>query len=226
MKPESFLADATPITWSQALAACLSDRVAASLWARGACHVMLTGGRSATRLYAAWAPMLASVDRQGIVHFYFGDERCVPPDDPESNHRLALAALFPQGLPAWARMHRIEAEEADVDAAARRYAAALPERLDIVLLSMGDDGHIASLFPHGEGLHESTRRVLPVVGPKAPARRITVTPPVLHDARETFVMALGKHKQALHARLRDDPADIDTFPARLALGGTWIFGEP
>ena len=153
----------------------------------------------------------------------FGDERCVSPNDPDSNYRFACDALFPHGLLAWAVIHRIEAE--DVDAAARRYAAAIPDRVDILLLSMGDDGHIASLFPYGEGLHESTKRVLPVVGPKLGVRLITVTPSVLLRARETFVMALGRQKLSLHHQALRDPADIDALPARIVLEKTWIFGE-
>lgn len=214
-----------PKTWEQALAVLLCNLLAASLSGRGVCHIMLTGGRSAAMLYAAWAPKLAFADWQGTVHFYFGDERCVPPDDPDSNYRFVCDALFPHGLPAWAVIHRIEAEDLDADAAARRYAAAIPDRIDILLLSMGDDGHIASLFPYGEGLHESTKRVLPVVGPKLPVRRITVTPSVLLGARETFVMALGRQKLSLHHQALRDPADIDALPARLVLDKTWIFGE-
>jgi 6-phosphogluconolactonase/glucosamine-6-phosphate isomerase/deaminase len=185
---------------------------------------MLTGGRSASQLYAAWAPMLAATDWQGMLHFYFGDERCVPPEDPDCNYRVAITTLFPQGVPASMFVHRIEAERADADAVARRYQDRLPERIDIVLLSMGDDGHIASLFPFGAGLHETMRRVLPVIGSKLPALRITITPLVLRGAREIFVMAIGEQKRALYTRLRENEVDIDTFPARLVLGGTWIFG--
>jgi 6-phosphogluconolactonase len=212
-------------SWAQSLALRLCDVVAESLLRRGVCHIMLTGGRSAARLYTTWAIKLAAADWQGKVNFYFGDERCVPPDDPDSNYRLALATLFPQGVHASAVLHRIEAEEADGDTVARRYESALPERIDIILLSMGEDGHIASLFPFGEGLYESTRRVLFVRGRTPSDRRITITPPVLSSAREIFVMALGDGKRALHARLFGDVADIDTFPARLVLGRTWIFGD-
>jgi 6-phosphogluconolactonase len=189
------------------------------------CHVMLTGGRSAKYLYEAWS---ASVHNPSIfsgIHFYFGDERCVPPDHPESNYRLAIDALFPKGIPGKVQVHRMESDSADKDSAADRYATGLPDRMDLLLLSMGEDGHIASLFPHSAALKETNKRVLAILGPKPPYQRLTITPTVIRNARHVLVMALGQKKRAIYEEALRNPSDIDTLPARLVLDKTWILRE-
>lgn len=195
-----------------------------ALLERGACDVMLTGGRSAERLYRAWA-VLPDFGKLRGVRFYFGDERCAPPDHPESNYGMAMSTLFAAGVPENASIYRMEADSIDVEIAADRYAALLPEAIDVLLLGMGDDGHIASLFPHGVLLHETRSRVMPVTGPKSPFRRLTITPPVIQNAREVFVLALGEQKRAVYEEALRDPANIDVIPARLVLNRTWIFGD-
>jgi 6-phosphogluconolactonase len=159
------------------------------------------------------------------VQFYFGDERCVPPDHHASNYGMAMGTLFPNGMPKGVQSHRMEADGADVEAAANRYAALLPETIDVLLLSVGEDGHIASLFPHGAALRETVRRVVPVTGPKPPFQRLTITSPVIQSARHVFVMALGEQKRAVYEEALRDPEDIDSIPARLVLNRTWIFDD-
>ena len=191
----------------------------------GICHVMLTGGRSAASLYSAWAASDDSLDNLQGMHFYFGDERCVPSDDSESNYGMAVNRLFPDGIPHDVRFHRMEADSFDLDAAAVRYSDVLPEVIDVLLLSVGEDGHIASLFPQSAALHESTRFVVPIMGSKPPFQRFTITPQVIRSARQVFVMALGEEKRAVYEEALRDPMDIDSIPARLVLNGTWIFGD-
>ena len=195
-----------------------------ALLERGACDVMLTGGRSVERLYRAWA-VLPDFRKLRGVRFYFGDERCAPPDHPESNYGMAMSTLFATGASENIAIHRMEADSMDVEIAADHYAALLPESIDVLLLSMGDDGHIASLFPQSALLHETHRRVMPVTGPKPPFQRLTITPPVIQNAREVFVLALGEQKRAVYEEALRDPADIDGIPARLVLNRTWIFGD-
>jgi len=191
----------------------------------GTCHVMLTGGCSAASLYSAWAASMGSPDDLQDVQFYFGDERCVPPDDSESNYGMAVNRLFPDGIPQGVQLHRMEADSNDLVAAGDLYAALLPKAIDVLLLSIGEDGHIASLFPHSAALHETRRSVVPVTGSKAPYRRLTITPPVIQNARQVFVMALGEQKRAVYEEALRDPEDIDSIPARLVLERTWIIGD-
>ncbi len=189
--------------------------------ARGSCSIMLTGGRSAERLYLAWAAF-PKFSRLSNVQFYFGDERCVPPDHPDSNYGLAMRTLFQHGVPLSCRVIRIEAEQTNREAAAAAYEAQLPERLDVLLLSVGENGHIASLFPHSSALLETCRRVVPVRAPKLPTDRITVTPKVLTQANQIFVMAFGKNKAAVYSQAQLAPQDIAAFPCRLVLNATWF----
>jgi len=203
-------------------AALIQGRIDSIVRSEGQCSVMLTGGRSAERLYAAWSE-IPGLQLQKGVRFYFGDERCVPADHPESNYGMAMRSLFRRGVPAGCSVFPMDGADSDREAAARRYDRALPEKMDVLLLGVGEDGHIASLFPGGEALHETGRRVVPVVGPKLLRERLTITPPVIKQARSIFVLATGTAKAAVLSDLlavRDD--DVLTLPARLVLHATWL----
>ncbi len=147
------------------------------------------------------------------VEFFWGDERCVPPDHPESNYRLALESFFkPLGI-GLSQIHRLRGE-VDPAEAARAAEAVLRVTagagatgqpvLDLLFLGMGEDGHVASLFPAATPeVTESTAVYLPVVGPKPPVRRLTLTYPAIAAARHVWVIASGRGKEAaLEASLR------------------------
>jgi 6-phosphogluconolactonase len=208
-------------TWPTTAAILVMAAVLKTCEACGTCSVMLTGGRSAAQLYEAWAKMPEFLQLRN-VHFYFGDERCVPPDHPESNYALAMRTLFQHGVPYACSVSRIEAEQTDHLAAARAYEAQLPDRLDVLLLSVGEDGHIASLFPHSSALLENRRRVIPVSSPKPPAERLTISPVVITEAIQTFVMAMAPEKSAFYHQAQIEPQNISALPARLVLGATWF----
>jgi 6-phosphogluconolactonase len=201
----------------------LARLIATAANERGACSVALAGGSTPRPVYAALAkdPRLPW-DR---VDWYFGDERAVAPDHPESNWRLAAESLFRARPGGEVRAHRMEADAADLDGAARRYGRALPARLDVLVLGMGPDGHVASLFPGSPALAESVERVVAVTGPKPPNPRLTLTPPVIAGAREIVVLVAGAEKAAMVARALDGPADAKSVPARLAREGTWIVDQ-
>jgi 6-phosphogluconolactonase len=186
---------------------------------------MLTGGRSAEQLYLAWAALPNFEDLRN-VSFYFGDERCVPPVHPESNYGLVMRTLFSRGIPKGCAISRMEADSADHDAAAVAYEQKLPKRLDVLLLSVGEDGHIASLFPNGDALYETRRRVVSVSAPKPPHDRLTVTPPVLVQAENVFVLAIGTAKAAVFHQAQVAPQKIADLPARLVLRATWLLDTP
>ncbi len=189
--------------------------------------VALSGGSTPQRLYERLAepPHRARVpwDR---VEVFWGDERAVAPDHPDSNARLAVAALLsrvpipPEGI------HRIHAERADRDAAAREYqdeiarvfgvAADGPApALDLVLLGLGADGHTASLFPGSAALAESRRWVVSHFVPALGAERITLTPPILNRAREVRVLVTGADKAGALRAVLHGPRAPERFPAQL-----------
>jgi 6-phosphogluconolactonase len=169
--------------------------------------VALSGGRIAGRLFAAIAaspaPARASLRR---LHFFWADERCVPPERLDSNFALAQRALLtPLGVAA-EQIHRLQGE-LPPDLAAQAGEAEVRQLLpanahgqpvfDVVLLGMGEDGHVASLFPDAPKEVAASRAVyLPVVGPKPPYQRITLGYGPLAAARQVWVLVSGPGKEA------------------------------
>jgi 6-phosphogluconolactonase len=201
----------------------LVGRTRAAVAARGSSSVALAGGATPRATYEVLATSaLAGAVPWGAIDWYFGDERGVPPDDPESNYRLAAQTLFAGRPEALARAHRMPADAADAKAAAREYGRLLPEPLDVVILGMGEDGHTASLFPGSPAVDERVERVLPVEGAKPPRRRMTITPPVIETARDVLVLVSGASKAEALARALEGPLDVRALPVQLARERTWI----
>jgi 6-phosphogluconolactonase len=189
-------------------AASLAERLASDFLAEGnravARHnffsVALPGGSIATNFF----PRLARVPFDwSRTELFWADERAVPPRDPESNYGQACSLwLAPAKVPA-ERIHRMPANDPDIAQAAATYAAELQRiagtspRLDLVLLGVGPDGHVASLFP-GHPVLEDARNLVAVVhnAPKPPGRRMTLTMRVLAAGERVVVVALGTTKAA------------------------------
>lgn len=190
---------------------------------RGICNIMLTGGNTAERLYRQWSD--SSVLPLEHIRFFFGDERCVPPDHSDSNYALVVKTLLDKSKPAHGSIMRIEAERCDRDAAARAYEKLLPEKIDVLLLGMGTDGHIASLFPFAPALQSTHRSVLPVTGPSHPRERLTITPRIISCADSVYLLATGKEKGQKLAEAMRSPRDYLSLPVRLTLGGTWLLDD-
>jgi 6-phosphogluconolactonase len=189
--------------------------------------VVLAGGSTPRRLYQ----LLAEPPyREGVlwerVHFFWGDERAVPPDHPESNYGMAAAALLSKlRLPSKA-IHRIQAEEPDREKAARDYQSEIgrvlgadpngpPPIFDLVLLGMGADGHTASLFPYTKAPWERGRWVVSHFVPKLNADRFTLTPPILNRAREVRILVTGVDKAPILRAVLEGPRDPEGLPVQL-----------
>jgi 6-phosphogluconolactonase len=149
-------------------------------------RIALPGGSVAE----AFFPALARAPLEwSEIDWFWGDERAVPPDHPDSNYRLAADLLF-RHLPVdQARIHRMRAEGPDLDIAVSEYEETLmatcgvPPRLDLALLGVGPDGHVCSLFPNHPALDETSSFVIGITdAPKPPPRRMTLTRPALADA--------------------------------------------
>jgi 6-phosphogluconolactonase len=198
----------------------LAAEMAAAISRRGACAIALAGGRTPEPVYRELAR--STVVDWTRLELFFGDERAVPPDHPDSNYRMVRATLVSRvPIPA-SRVHRMEAERADRDAAAREYERLLPAELDVLVLGIGADGHTSSLFPGSAALDERRRLVLPVVGAKPPVDRMTITPPVIEAARRVAVIAAGADKAAMVARAVEGPLAPAEVPAQLARRGHWF----
>lgn len=201
----------------------VANRIHEIIAANGRCTLSLAGGETPRPVYN----LLAKTDvsrhvEWHKVEFYFGDERCVPPDHPDSNYRMAYETLFSDLRIAPVQIHRIEAERIDRDQAAADYEAILPQGLHLILLGMGEDGHTASLFRGSPALDERVRRVVVVKGSKPPPWRITITPPVIAAAGSVLVMVSGKQKALTVARALGASHNPKEIPIQLALRGTWI----
>ncbi|HVO36337.1 MAG TPA: 6-phosphogluconolactonase [Gemmatimonadales bacterium] len=220
--PRDIVIEAGPAL-ADAAARWIAAAIEADIRERGRSAVALSGGRTPQPVYERLAePPLASRIAWRSVEIYFGDERAVPPTDPRSNYAMAKAALLDRvNVPA-AQIHRMEAERSDRDAAARDYERLLPERLDLLLLGMGADGHTASLFPGSPALDQHRRRIVPATGPTPPRERLTITPPVIAQARRVAVLVAGAEKAATVARALRSPSRRHDLPVQLALGGTWF----
>ena len=189
-----------------ALASALAERVAAlaaeAVAARGRFALAIPGGSVLSLLARGLPPRTAAAN----WHVFWTDERCVPLADPHSNFHLAETELLPKL--AGARAHPVRGSAADYET---EIAPFLP--LDLALLGLGEDGHVASLFPGNPALLETSRAVADVHGaPKPPPDRVTLTLPALNRARQLLVVASGSAKAAIVARIFSAPSGL---PARL-----------
>ena len=199
-----FVADSAS-TAAETAADRLVSAITAARDTRGAAHVALAGGTTPRRTYELLA---TRIDNWTGVEVWFGDERAVGPDDPESNYRMASETLLAGG--GGPNVHRIEGERGPEDAAAA-YAGELERRLprddgvpilDLAMQGLGPDGHTASLFPGNPAVEATGTCVAVHDAPKPPPDRITLTVPVLGAARSIVFLATGAEKaDAVHGLL-------------------------
>lgn len=200
---------------SLAAAEMLAGRINAAVDRRGRCALVLAGGRTPQRTYELLAERFGNAVRWARVDVFWGDERYVSPDDPRSNCRLARLALLDRIPIPPANVHPMPTGHAEMEAAAREYEAlirsyfgAQPPRFDILLLGMAADGHVASLFPGHPALDERARWVVAATVPADPPHRLTMTLPLINQARAVaFLVAGGAKADAVRRALaRTTPA--------------------
>lgn len=204
-----------------------SDAVTRAVATRGAARVAISGGSTPKAMFALLAdpaqPFAASTPWDKL-HLYWVDERCVPPTDAESNYRMTKEALLSKiPLPA-EQVYRMEGE-LDPEEAASRYETVLRNSMklegaespafDLLLLGMGDDGHTASLFPHTAALEEITRMVVANHVPQKETWRITLTAPVINQARQVCFLIEGEAKTKVLAEVLTGPRDPERLPSQL-----------
>ena len=223
IRTDHFVADATEFILHHARTA---------LAERGEFRLALSGGNTPRPVYEELARVGGALpwDRARIT---FGDERCVAPDDPQSNYRMARESLLlPASVPesSVARMRG----ELDPEIAAQNYqdqldVLATPHgeiiyRHDLLLLGLGDDGHTASLFPGTSALDETSRRVVANFVPKFNASRLTFTLPLINHARQILFLVNAKHEELIDAVLGGDTqypaARVQPVDGRVA----WLIG--
>jgi 6-phosphogluconolactonase len=232
--PATVVVHADAALLAEAAAARLVTRIVDALAARGNAHIVLTGGGIGTATLKALAgtPARDAVD-WAAVDVWWGDERFLPPGHPDRNETQAREAMLDYIPLDPRRVHPMPAVGQpwgdDVDAAAAAYAdelraATRPEEragvptFDVLMLGVGPDGHVASLFPEHPALYETDRTVVGVRGsPKPPPVRVSLTMPVIRSASEVWLLAAGAEKAAAVALALSGAGEV-AVPAAGAQG--------
>lgn len=205
---------------SVALANEFADAAVAAIAQRGKFYVALSGGNTPRAAYELLG--LGIYDSRIAwehVFVYFGDERCVPPDDERSNYRMVAEALLSRVPIPDANVRRI-AGEIEPGEAANEYAAVMRTELgnkpqfDLVLLGLGDDGHTASLFPGTAPATDDAALVRAALAPDGAMWRITITPNVINAARRVIFAVEGAPKAQVLAAVYQGPIDAVRYPAQ------------
>ncbi len=207
------------------LADAVAERIITLAWAaigeHGRCSIGLAGGTTVRGLFELMAtrPYASRLDWDRVFLFW-GDERCVPPDHPDSNYGMARKTLL-EHVPVPAENVERMKGELDPAEAAEQYEAVLRRhfgdeapRFDVLLQGMGSDGHTASLFPGTEALKERTRWVVANYVPKLESWRITLTIPAINAARNVIFMVSGPGKAEPLRDVLEGPRDPERLPSQ------------
>jgi 6-phosphogluconolactonase len=219
------LADANAI--AQTAAAEFLEAAKEAVREKGSFSVALSGGSTPKALYGLLInnPVLQAMVPWRKIQFFFGDERHVPPDDTESNFRMATEAMLAKAPVDAKQVHRIKGEKRNAAQAAEEYEEDLRAsfkladgqlpRFDLVLLGMGPEGHTASLFPGTKALREERRLAVSNWVGKLYTDRITLTPPVLNNAARVIFMVHGDEKAPALKAVLEGPYEPDQLPAQI-----------
>ena len=184
-------------------------------------HVALSGGSTPKLLFQLWASDTGPETDWNKVQFYWGDERCVPPDDPDSNYGVANELFFkPAGIDE-KRIHRVLGEN-DPENEAVRYSQLLTKQLksaedkpvfDLVILGMGGDGHTASIFPNQMSLMDDRRVCGVATHPESGQKRVTINGPMISSAQKIAFLITGSSKTEKYNGIVNQTNESQTWPA-------------
>jgi 6-phosphogluconolactonase len=207
---------------SEAAAGIFVQQVRQAAQTKGWFSVALAGGHTPHRTYQLLAqPRHRDRIPWGQIHIFWGDERCVPPDDPRSNARMARQALLSHVTIPPSQIHPIPCSRSP-QVAAEQYEGVLqaffgdqPPRFDLVFLGLGENGHTASLFPGTPVLAEQERWVAAVHVAEQDMDRVTLTAPLINQAAVVVFLVSGANKAAVLKEVLEGPSDPDRLPAQL-----------
>ncbi|HWB54727.1 MAG TPA: 6-phosphogluconolactonase [Tepidisphaeraceae bacterium] len=210
----------SPQVVASAAADLIVQQAARSIESTGRFSLTLSGGSTPKILYELLAaePYRSNLDWTKI-EIFFGDERCVPPDNEQSNYRMANEALLSKVPLRSENIHRMHGET-DPEAAAIEYGRLLKAKFgdagpDLILLGMGPDGHTASLFPETSALDEQAHRCVANYVPKFSAWRLTMTAPFINRAHCIAALIAGAEKGPIVKQVLEQPPDAVRFPIQL-----------
>jgi 6-phosphogluconolactonase len=217
-----------PTSFARMAAEHIAALAGEAITTNGRFTIALSGGNTPRPVYAllATAELAKQID-WASVQVFFGDERCVPPDHPESNYRMAKEALLDHVPLPPENVHRMRGED-DPTRAATEYGQELqrvfggdpdggppPAGFDLILLGMGDNGHTASLFPGTAAIHEQKRWVMAVYAEAVSMWRLTLTPAIINDATQVTFLVAGQAKADTLRQVLEGPYQPDLLPAQV-----------
>lgn len=190
--------------------------------ARNRFSVALSGGSTPRKLHSVLSePSIAAQVNWAKTHFFWGDERCVPPDHPDSNYRMAVETLLDHIPCPGENIHRMLGE-IDPQIAADQYEGRLKSffglscpSIDLICLGMGEDGHTASLFPGTAAIHETKRWVLAHFVEVLDTWRITLTPAMINAASNVLFLVSGEKKAEMLKKVLQGATQPDILPAQI-----------
>jgi len=197
----------------------VKDKIQTAINERGQCTLALSGGNTPKPLYEALANEALPLEK---IHVFWGDERYVPPNHPDSNQKMAREAWLNKVDFPPTNIHPMPTSSGNPTADAEKHSTELREFFqcgaefpvfDIILLGMGNDGHTASLFPHTDALSVLDRLI--TVGSKDGQPRLTFTAPLINNSRCVIFMVAGTDKQPALAQIFSPSGDETSYPARL-----------
>ena len=184
-------------------------------------HLALSGGKTPSLLFTLLAEKYASQLNWSKIHFWWGDERMVPPADPESNFGVVNKLLFSKIGILPDQIHRVKGES-DPTAETKEYSAEIQSLIpsingwptfDLIMLGMGDDGHTASIFPNQMQLMKSENITAIAVHPDSGQKRITLTGEVLNNAKKVAFLVAGKAKSTIFNEIISGSEKVSVYPA-------------
>jgi 6-phosphogluconolactonase len=211
-----------PSSLAEAAARLVVETGQAAIDTRGRFSIALSGGSTPRDLHLKLAsPPLKDQLDWSKVHAFFGDERCVPPDDERSNYKMAADTLLTSVRVPQDHVHRMRGElppeqaAADYERDLTDFFGDDPPRLDLILLGMGDNGHTASLFPGLTAVHEQHRPVVAEYVAEVGMWRITLTPAVINLARHVVFLVAGAAKADMLSQVLEGPYAPNERPAQI-----------
>ncbi|MGB8489489.1 MAG: 6-phosphogluconolactonase [Bacteroidales bacterium] len=211
----------TPDELAESLASDLAEKINAAASRKSSFMVAVSGGNTPKDLFSLLGNKFTTAINWNYVHIFWVDERCVPPDDPESNYGMTKKTLLGNiNIPS-SNVHRMKGEE-DPDKEALFYSLEIyktvPERdglpcFDLIMLGLGDDGHTASIFPGNEHLFSSDRICVSAVHPQTGQQRLTITGKVINNAAEVLFLVTGPDKAGVVKKVAGGRSRTRHLPA-------------
>ena len=202
------------IDWFDKCAEVIHQNILYFLERDGYCSVILTGGRTAEQVYKRLTNYLSQY--KGEIDFFIGDERCVLETDSESNYGMILNSLI-KGHPI--RINKFYHSSLSIEDNLKKYEDILPILPNLLILGLGDDGHIASLFP-GSDYSNIKNRVITTISPQG-QQRVTITPGFILSAERIVLLAFGPNKKEIVSKISHETKPEDV-PAKWAYDALWL----